>query len=130
MKRIAKKEEKCIGTFRTFTDIENKYQNDIIWIIWDLLLKRYLDSSVEKIIKSLLNLYCIKYTPNVKTKRIYILYYAVTLCCEKINNNITLFSNKNLIENVCSKIDLVYKEIKKNEKSPETDYLFNKVEKK
>ena len=57
------------------------------------------------------------------------MYYAVTLCCEKINNNISLFSNKNLIENVCSKIDLVYKEIKKNEKSPETDYLFNKVEK-
>ena len=62
-----------------------------------------------------------------KRKRVYILYYAITLCCENINCDIPLFKDKNIIENACSNINIIYKEIKKNEISPNTDYLFDKV---
>ena len=37
-------------------------------------------------------------------------------------------NDKKVIENIVSKIDVVYKDVKKNEVSPETDYLFNGME--
>ena len=121
-----KKKEKCEASYRTFMDIENKYQNDIIWIIWEvLLIKVQSCKTCTKILNSLLNLYCIKYTPTVKKKRIYLMYNAVSICCENIDLKIDIFKNKNLIENVCNKTNIVYKEIKKLEKTPNTDYLFN-----
>lgn len=125
-----KKKDKCLGSYRTFMDVENKYQNDIIWIIWEIILKKIDENKqVHKIMKSLLNLFCIRYSYPVKRKRSYILYYAITLCCEKINCDVRLFNNKETVENVCNKINMIYKDIKKNEVSPNTDYLFNKLEK-
>ncbi len=121
-----KKKEKCEASYRTFVDVENKYQNDIIWIIWDLLLSKVENCKTStKIINSLLNLYCIRYTPSIKKKRIYLIYNAVSICSENIDLTLDIFKNKDIIENVCNKTDMIYKEIKKLEKKPNTDYLFN-----
>jgi hypothetical protein len=40
-----------------------------------------------------------------------------------------LVENKELVENISNKIYLIYKEVKKNEITPQTDYLFTGVEK-
>lgn len=37
-------------------------------------------------------------------------------------------SDKKVIENIVTKIDIVYKDVKKNEVTPDTDYLFNGME--
>ena len=42
-----------------------------------------------------------------------------------MNPNIALFRDRATIENVKAKIDTIYKQIKKNEHTPNTDYLFN-----
>ena len=55
------------------------------------------------------------------------MYCAITLCCENINCDIPLFRDKDIIENVDGNINIIYKDIKKNEVSPNTDYLFDKV---
>ena len=49
--------------------------------------------------------------------------------CENINyeEEIIRESQKSVLMNVVKKIDLVYKQIKKNEESPEMDYLFKNV---
>lgn len=122
-----KKKEKCKGSYRTFMNIDNKYQNDIVWIIWQLIFTNINNIQLDKIMKSLLNLFSIRYSYSIKRKRIYILYYAITLCCENINYDIPLFRDKDIIENVCGNINIIYKDIKKNEVSPNTDYLFDKV---
>tara|TARA_B100000035_G_scaffold315271_2_gene334880 strand:- start:2345 stop:3382 length:1038 start_codon:yes stop_codon:yes gene_type:complete len=122
-----KKKEKCQCSYRTFMNIDNKYQNDIVWIIWQLIFTNINNIQLDKIMKSLLNLFCIRYSYSIKRKRIYILYYAITLCCENINYDIPLFRDKDIIENVCGNINIIYKDIKKNEVSPNTDYLFDKV---
>ena len=49
--------------------------------------------------------------------------------CENVNTNDEIIrdSQKEVIGVVIDKIDIIYKQIKKNEVSPETDYLFKDV---
>ena len=50
---------------------------------------------------------------------------TVSLITDSFNANIKIYENKEIIENVTKQIDIIYKQIKKNEKAPKTDYLFN-----
>jgi hypothetical protein len=58
-----------------------------------------------------------------------LIYFAVSIITEKFNDKINIIENKDMVDNVTKKINLIYKEIKKNEEAPATDYLFNGVEK-
>ena len=53
------------------------------------------------------------------------MYFAVSLITDNFDENIKIFESKQIIENVTSQIDIIYKQVKKNEKAPKTDYLFN-----
>lgn len=114
---------------RSNIPVESKNQMDLIWIVWDIILhettKR--DELIKKIIKSLLSLFCLKYTINNKKKRKYIIYYAVALLTEKVDFSISLNKQQTLIEKIQDKLNSIYKEVKKNEVKPETDYLFNNL---
>jgi hypothetical protein len=99
-----------------------------VWIIWNIILNEAETRSkiIQKIIKSLLSIFCLKYVSSVVSKRKYILYFAITLLCEnpKISGDIIAEKNREIITNVTNKIDQIYKQIKKGEISPGTDYLF------
>jgi len=73
---------------------------------------------------ALLNMFCVKYTTGAAKKRRYLLYFAVSLLTQPVSTNIELINDKKLIQNIIERIDSVYKQIKKNEISPKTDYLF------
>ena len=110
-------------------EVNVDYQKDNVWIIWDTLLyeAKKKDKSILKIIKALKSLYCIKYTPGLKKRRRFLIYYAVSFLTEPLED-IKLIKNetdKKTIINVTNNINMVYKEIKKNEIIPSTDYLFN-----
>jgi hypothetical protein len=111
--------------------VESKCQMDIIWIVWDMFLKEAekREPISKKIIQSLLSLYSLKYTTSCYKKRKNIVYFAVSLLCENINyeDEIIRESQKTVVLNVVKKIDSVYKQIKKNEESPEMEYLFANV---
>ena len=125
------KKEKCICERRNIIPIDSKHQMDIIWIIWDALLKEseIHNSLIQKIMKSLLTLYTLKYSKSVFKKRKYIIYFAVSLLTENIylNEEMIKEENKEKITNIVKNIDSIYKQIKKNEHSPQTDYLFKDV---
>jgi hypothetical protein len=74
--------------------------------------------------QSIHNIFCIKYTTASCKKRRYLLYFAVALLCEPVPTNIELTTNKQMVQIVISKINDIYKQIKKNEESPNTEYLF------
>ena len=112
--------------------VEEKYQMNSIWILWEALIyesKEKSDLLYHKIIVALLNLFCIKYIPTCNKRRKYILYSAIEFLTENINFDTPLIENKKLIENISNKISILYKEVKKNEIAPQTDYLFFDTEK-
>ena len=57
------------------------------------------------------------------------LYFAVSLCTEHYDINVELVSNKRTVELAINNINNIYSQIKKNEESPGTDYLFSGLEK-
>ena len=122
------KKEKCKCERRSQIPVESKSQMDIIWIVWDIFLKEANKRSkiIVKIVNALLNLFTLKYTSVCNKKRKYILYFVVSILCENLSmdEEIIRKSQQEILSNILKKIDTVYKQIKKNEISPGTDYLF------
>lgn len=127
-----KRKQPVFAERRSKVQVETKYQNDIIWILWDAIeirISEMKNDFIEKLAKSLKNIFCIKYTTASSKKRRYLLYYAVAMITETVPINIELVTNKQIVQTVVSKIDEIYKQIKKNEESPNTEYLFANMEK-
>ena len=125
--------EPCFCEKRTEYDVDSGLQRDIIWIVWDIFLYySNLNNNIfnDTILRSLLGLFCIKYTNATAKKRRYLLYFAVSLLTENICSNIELITDKSLLNTVVEKIDNIYIQIKKNEESPNTDYLFSNLDQK
>jgi hypothetical protein len=125
------KKEKCKCERRNNIPVDSKYQMDIIWLIWDVLLKESNKRSkiIQKIINSLLSLFTLKYTSGCHRKRKYILYFVVSILCENIvvEEEIIRVKQKEIVYSVLKKIDTIYKQIKNNEMSPGTEYLFKDI---
>ena len=129
-RKCKQKKEKCECQRRSNMNVDSKYQKETIWLIWNILLKESLkrNAFIQKVVDSLLTLFCIRYTSSTTKKRKYILYFVISLICENIqftkSEEIIKESQKHIVTNVLQKVDVIYKQIKKNEKAPRTDYLF------
>jgi hypothetical protein len=125
------RKEKIKCERRANIPVNSKLQMDIIWLVWDLLLKEAEKRGklIQKIINALLSLFTLKYTNGCYKKRKYILYFVVSLLCENISieEEIIRKTQHDVVNNITKKIDLVYKQIKKNELSPGTEYLFKNI---
>jgi len=127
-----KRKEPCFCEKRTNYNVEHKLQTDIIWIIWDSIFyycSEMQNPYIETLLNSILSLFCVKYTTASCKKRRYLLYYAVALLTEPVPTNIEMITDKVILKNVVEKINNVYKQIKKNEESPNTEYLFSNLDK-
>lgn len=127
------RKEPCYCVKRTSHPIETKYMRDIIWLVWDLLLhvcSCIQNPLLDKTLSALLRLFCVKYTTASCKKRRYLLYYAVGLLTEPVSMSGDILPNRQLLQNVVDQIDQVYKQIKKNEQAPKTEYLFKGLEQK
>jgi hypothetical protein len=126
------KKENCICENRHFVSVQDKFKNDTIWIIWEVILAQCIskdDPLVTKIVNALLEIFCIKYSSGVKKRRRFVIYFAISLLTEPVDFKIEMINNKHEIDTIVNKIGLVYKDIKKNEMAPATDYLFNGTKK-
>ena len=139
--RCKKKKKKCACEGRIYAP--NGFQNDIIWIIWDVLfyysnpannnyIQKYSKKNqaiIHKIINSLYDLFVIKYNSSCKRKRKFVIYFAFSLLIDNIDLDIVITKETEKINAIIEKIDVIYLNIKKNEISPNTDYLFKNVKK-
>jgi hypothetical protein len=126
---ICKKKKELIRCSRRDFIDETKHQLDVIWMIWDVFMKRAEEMELpmmKKMIESLLSLFCFKYSPGCVRKRKYILYFAMALFCEKVTfeEEIMRSEQKETIQNILNKKNMIFKQIKENEMSSNTHYLF------
>ena len=129
--KIAKdKNIKLIAHYRNIIGVNDIFKKDYIWILWDIILYDSKSSPLQyKVLYSLLELYSYKYKPGYKQKKKYILYTAIE-CIINFNNikfKETIIKNKQILDDKSENIYRIFKLIKKNEKSPNTEYLFNDV---
>ena len=95
-------------------------------MIWDIIfITKTGNKMTDKILNSLLTLFCIHYSSGCKKRRRYIIYFAISILIDNYNSNIEIIHNKATIEQVIGQIGNIYKQVKKNEIAPKTDYLFN-----
>lgn len=123
------KKHKCVSERRANIPVDSKFQMDPIWIIWETIMHHAQSSMpfIPKLMQSILKLYCLRYTDGVKKKRRYLIYFAICLLTEPFVMPQEMVSNKETVENVVKKIDTVYKQVKKNEIAPKTDYLMGSL---
>ena len=106
--------KKCVAHIRNLCA---KHSADCIWIVWEVFLhySSKLNETIQKIMKSVLSLFCIRYTPACNERRRFLLYYAISLCCEPISLQIPIVEQKDSIDTIYEKCKIIYKNIKKNE---------------
>jgi hypothetical protein len=125
------KKELCLGETRQFAPIQDKFKNDIIWLVWDIILhecKSKKNPLIAKILNSLLEIFSIKYSSGVKKRRKFLIYFAISILTEPLDLMIDIIANKKELDTIIKKIDVVYKDVKKNEESLNVDYLYAGVE--
>ena len=113
-----KKKEKCICAKRSNMPVEGDAMFDVVFIIWETIFKEVKNRNnkvLDEVIKSLCNLFCIRFSSSSKKKRKLLIYHAIALLCETPNYNIKIFDNVNILQTIKKKIDLIYKQIKQNE---------------
>jgi hypothetical protein len=108
----------------------NDNQHNIIWIVWESIIFQSDKSSeiIKRVIKSLLNLFCFHYSNTSNKKHKFLIYFAIYLLTENIYiTQDTIVENKEKVELIKKQINNIYKQVKKNEQSPNTDYLFKNI---
>jgi len=126
------RKEPCLCERRTQYPVERKFSKDVIWLFWDAMLcasgSGEQHPMIDKTMQSLMRLFCVKYTTAACKRRRYLLYYAIGLLTEPIMSlHVDMMPDRALLETVVNQIDHVYRQIKKNEVGPKTDYLYQNV---
>lgn len=112
---------------RNLSEVESKYQKDMAFCIWSIILGESCKRGelVKRTIKSSFQLFCLKYTSGCFKKRKFLLYFSIEMLTTHIATFPPIMEDKSKIEQLISNLNIIYKQIKKNEISPGTDYLFN-----
>jgi hypothetical protein len=123
------KKEKFQCERRTFTKVEAKCQMDIVWIIWDIFLteSKKRSSLVQRIVNSALQIFCLKYRSGCHKKRRLLMYFVIEVFTEPYSMDEEIVRDKSKISVITQNINKIYKQIKKNEHSPGTDYLYQNM---
>jgi len=120
------KKEKFKCERRDFANVETKCQMDIIWIVWDIFLEesKKRGTLIQRIVNSALNIFCLRYRSGCHKKRRLLMYFIIGVLTEPFSIEEEIVKDKAKIAVITQNINKIYKQIKKNEYSPGTDYLF------
>lgn len=104
---------------RDFVSVDEKFTGDPIWILWDLLLlENKFNIDKLNIVKSLINLFSLKYNFTQKRKRRYLIYLAIELYTEDVSLSTPILHEGDKVRNVISQLGKFYQAIKKYEQRP------------
>lgn len=127
VKKNGEKKFKCER--REWANVDTRAQMDIVWIIWDIFLNESAKRStlIQRIVNSALNIFCLKYKSGCHKKRRLIMYFVIEVFTEPFSTDEEIIKDKEKLQLITKNINKIYKQIKKNEHSPGTDYLYQNV---
>lgn len=118
--KTKKEKNKCCP--REFcNEVDSKYKNEVIWLIWETILRESTErnKSQQMVIESLFNLFTSNYSTSCLKTRKYLIYLAVSTLCEKVLIQTKLSDDRldAIIHLTVNNINLIYNNIKLNEKN-------------
>lgn len=117
-KRNTTKHSPVICGFRKIDGLEDKLCTDLIWIIWEIIIKEasYLNNeSSATQIYALFKLFKFDYKPAKKSKRIFFILFAVKFFTEDYNFKHDIIPNYHQLVQACGNINILFFERKKFE---------------
>lgn len=126
-KKNTKKNKVYICGYREIQNIDRKYCNDVIWFIWEIILKE-LDTiqnmEIVKNVHSLYKLYKYDFKPSKKGKRVYYILYALKYFTDSYHFT-EVYNNYFLMIQACSNINIIFFE--KNKSSINNSQSIEKI---
>ena len=110
-----------------YIDKQEKLSKNIIWIIWDILIKLGKEQSkhpqLNKIIHTIFNLFTIKYMISYNKKRIHQIYHVIELLLlsDNIDFSIDVLKDRKRLSSLETNIHVTFENIKKNEVQTKED---------
>ena len=116
-----------------FMHKNEKISKNIIWIIWDILLKmakKEKNMDIQNIIKHLFDIFTIRYSISCNKSRIQLIYHSIEtlLLKNSIDFTIELFKERKLLNNMEDNVNIIFEQIKKKEINDTTDNKKSKKE--
>lgn len=113
-------DEQCIKNKKPLQCVSREFipvkSNNIIWILFELLLSFQEPDILYKIIQSLMKLFSIKYTPSTNKKRKHILNLCVLLIIhDAVDFKTKIIENTSVFIPIQENINMIFEQIKKNE---------------
>ena len=109
-KKNTKKNKVYLCGYREITNIDKKYYNDLVWFIWEIIIKEAtkLNQEVEKQIHSIFKLYKYNFTSSKKSKKSIYFLYAIKYFTDNYNINYIIYPNYYLYVRVISNINILF----------------------
>lgn len=109
-KKNTKKDKMYICGYREIDNVDKKYYNELVWLVWEIILKEGLkinNDLINNSIQSLYKLYKYDYKSTNKSKKSFLILYAVKYFTDSyhITNNI---SNYHLMIQSCLNINHLF----------------------
>lgn len=118
---------------RDIKEIDKKYRNNIIWVVWETILeemKLRKNNNITKQIKSLFSLYTLNYTTGKRNSRLPILFNAVSYLTNIVKFSIPIRNDYTLLIQVQGNVNKMFMLKKKHEKKEKIKDLNNNKPKK
>ena len=122
--------------YREINNIDKKYYYDIIWFIWEIILKESenMENLVNIQIHALYKMYKYEYTPNKKSKKMVLLLCAIKYFTEFYSIHSNSINDYSLLVRACGRINQLFTNIKEHQvnnigddqyKIHKTNYILN-----
>ena len=97
--------------FRKISGVDAKFHTDLVWIIWEIILKVSLHKDIDfinKQIQSLYQLYKYNFASSKKTKRLPLIIHSIKLLIERYSVSQPLINKNCVLIQACGKINYIY----------------------
>lgn len=113
-------DEQCIKNKKPLSCVTREFvtvkSNNLIWILFELILSFQEPVILYKVLQSLMNLFSIKYTPSTNKKKKSILNLCVLLIIhDSVDFATKLIENTAIFHPIQENINMIFEQIKKNE---------------